>query len=250
MEEMLIIPDVHGRTFWKEPCENWKGKIIFLGDYFDPYPQELITDEMAYINAIELFSFIEKNSDRVIALLGNHDLHYLSSDFAESTRYSFEYAPKIRELFNKYIKYFRLAYETNNILFTHAGITESWGAAFENSEFNNPTKPISENLNYLLKKLLEGDYNAISLLSWVGRTRGGWNLSGSCVWADIIETLYCNKYNPDITQIVGHSQVKEIFTTDELKKLAGITNYDNSFIYTDCHKACILTKEGKVTYYE
>ena len=75
MEEMLIIPDVHGRTFWREPCNNWKGKIIFLGDYFDPYPQEGITDEMAYVNAIEVFKFIERNSDRVIALLGNHDLH-------------------------------------------------------------------------------------------------------------------------------------------------------------------------------
>lgn len=250
MEEILIIPDVHGRKFWKEPCENWKGKIVFLGDYFDPYPQEEITDEMAYVNAIEVFKFIEENSDRVIALLGNHDLHYLSDDFAESTRYSFRYAPKIRELLNKYIKYFKLAYETNNILFTHAGVTESWGNAFENSEFSNPSKPVSENLNYLLKKVLEGDYNAISLLSWVGRVRGGWNLSGSCVWADIYETLYCNKYYLDITQIVGHSKVKEICGTEELRKLGGITNYDNSVIYTDCQKACILTKEGKVTYYE
>ena len=39
----LIIPDVHGRTFWKYaiqqyPIEKYPDiKIIFLGDYLDPY---------------------------------------------------------------------------------------------------------------------------------------------------------------------------------------------------------------------
>lgn len=37
MTKILIIPDLHGRSFWKEPCNNWKDKIIFLGDYHDPY---------------------------------------------------------------------------------------------------------------------------------------------------------------------------------------------------------------------
>ena len=36
---ILIVPDVHGRKFWKEPCSNVEkyDKIIFLGDYLDPY---------------------------------------------------------------------------------------------------------------------------------------------------------------------------------------------------------------------
>ena len=37
MTKILVIPDVHGRTFWKESCNNWEGKIIFLRDYQDPY---------------------------------------------------------------------------------------------------------------------------------------------------------------------------------------------------------------------
>lgn len=34
--DILIIPDVHGRTFWKDAVnrESW-GTIIFLGDYLD-----------------------------------------------------------------------------------------------------------------------------------------------------------------------------------------------------------------------
>lgn len=33
----LVIPDIHERNFWIEPCLNWQGSIIFLGDYHDPY---------------------------------------------------------------------------------------------------------------------------------------------------------------------------------------------------------------------
>lgn len=42
MVKYLIIPDVHGRTFWKKSVYDYlenhpEVKIIFLGDYLDPY---------------------------------------------------------------------------------------------------------------------------------------------------------------------------------------------------------------------
>ena len=77
MTKILIIPDLHGRTFWKESCYNWEGKIIFLGDYHDPYG-EYVDGEPdkaeSLINLKELVAFVEnrrKISD-VICLLGNH----------------------------------------------------------------------------------------------------------------------------------------------------------------------------------
>ena len=41
MSNILIIPDIHGRTFWKEciKCREYD-EIIFLGDYLDPYSFE------------------------------------------------------------------------------------------------------------------------------------------------------------------------------------------------------------------
>jgi predicted phosphodiesterase len=53
----LIIPDVHGRTFWKKAIEKHKdevNKIIFLGDYLDPYPWEGITRKEAIRNFQEI----------------------------------------------------------------------------------------------------------------------------------------------------------------------------------------------------
>ena len=77
MTKILVIPDVHGRGFWKEPCNNWTDKIIFLGDYHDPYG-EYIDEEPnkaeSLTNLKELVAFVEnrrKISD-VICLLGNH----------------------------------------------------------------------------------------------------------------------------------------------------------------------------------
>ena len=36
--DIIIIPDVHGRTFWKEAVRDLTDRsVIFLGDYLDPY---------------------------------------------------------------------------------------------------------------------------------------------------------------------------------------------------------------------
>lgn len=46
-DNILIVPDVHGRTFWRKPTSNIDryGKVIFLGDYLDPYPYKGISFE-------------------------------------------------------------------------------------------------------------------------------------------------------------------------------------------------------------
>lgn len=76
MTNILVIPDIHGRTFWKEPIANKDefDHIVFLGDYFDPYPSESITQQVSINNFKELVnSFTEDEIDgKVEFLLGNH----------------------------------------------------------------------------------------------------------------------------------------------------------------------------------
>jgi lipoate-protein ligase A len=45
MSELLVLPDIHGRVFWKRPCEDIDSfkRVVFLGDYTDPYSFEEIT---------------------------------------------------------------------------------------------------------------------------------------------------------------------------------------------------------------
>ena len=85
---ILIVPDVHGRTFWrraKELVKNYQ-KIIFLGDYLDPYSYEGINPDMAFIEFLDIIEFKKKYPKKVTLLLGNHDLHYLSPYFIPSSR--------------------------------------------------------------------------------------------------------------------------------------------------------------------
>lgn len=50
-EDCLIIPDVHGRDFWKDAANRFPGNIVFLGDYLDPYPLEGISPDEAFTNS-------------------------------------------------------------------------------------------------------------------------------------------------------------------------------------------------------
>ena len=80
-KRIVIFPDTHGRTFWKEPIERFENDkdtlFIFLGDYFDPYPSiDGIVMDNAYENFSEIWGRL-KDNENVIFLLGNHDWHYL-----------------------------------------------------------------------------------------------------------------------------------------------------------------------------
>ena len=77
MSKILILGDIHGRSFWKEPCNNWEGKIVFLGDYHDPYGEyvgEEPNKDESLVNLGELVEFVEnkRHTSDVICLLGNH----------------------------------------------------------------------------------------------------------------------------------------------------------------------------------
>ena len=62
--QILLIPDVHGRQFWKQPVmevlENTNAKIVFLGDYLDVYPQEF-----AEIYDFKLNVYTQENYDKI-----------------------------------------------------------------------------------------------------------------------------------------------------------------------------------------
>ena len=83
--KIVICGDVHGCDYWKVGAEylrnNPEAKMIFLGDYLDPYTGwEGVTSEEALVNFKELLEFANENEDRVILLYGNHDLFYVDEE--------------------------------------------------------------------------------------------------------------------------------------------------------------------------
>lgn len=175
MTKVLIIPDVHGRSFWKEPCNNWKDKIIFLGDYHDPYG-EYVDEEPnkaeSLTNLRDLAEFVEnrRHTSDVICLLGNHDLSYFNGN--GKCRFDYWQQKEVKELISGlspqlyYIYEDLTTEEPHKYLFSHAGITKDW------LDYNNLE----------LKDLDNIDLTNISALDHIPYSRGGYNKYGSCVW--------------------------------------------------------------------
>ena len=57
MNKIIIVPDVHGRSFWKKIKHVKDTPIVFLGDYLDPYGREGISNEDAIQNFKEILHF-------------------------------------------------------------------------------------------------------------------------------------------------------------------------------------------------
>ena len=202
--DLLIVPDVHGRAFWRQPVmEGGYAHVVFLGDYTDPYPAEGISRDSSVEMFREIVAFAEEHQDKVTLLLGNHDMHYVSEVFgaeARGSRYSFWSRRPVAKLYNAHRQLFALAFEAEydgvHCLLTHAGVTSEWLRAHETIV----GAPTAANIN----ALMESD-EGVRALADVGWTRGGWASSGGPMWADCSE-MEASEPLPGIFQVFGHTQ--------------------------------------------
>lgn len=128
MSKIIIVPDVHGRTFWRLAKEkiNEIDRVVFLGDYLDPYPVEDISPEKAIEELKKIINFKKEFSEKVILLIGNHDYHYMNllKEIFPCSRYDFKNAQKIEQIFNDNQELFQVLYKEGKYLFSHAGVVE------------------------------------------------------------------------------------------------------------------------------
>lgn len=221
--ELLIVPDVHGRTFWQEPVlQGDYAHVIFLGDYCDPYPQEGIYPDEAVEIFQKVVDFASSHADSTTLLLGNHDMHYVSkvfNDHACGSRYSWSMEEPICEIYNAHKELFTLAmeaeYEGIRVLFTHAGVSPVW--AHENKDLLGEVS--ADNLN-----ALGTTEQGVKALGDVGWMRGGWAKAGGPLWADYDEVAI-TEHLEGIYQIFGHTQNYE--------RTPRITRY---VACLDCHR--------------
>ena len=209
--DILVLPDIHGRTFWKEPCRHPEKyeKIVFLGDYFDPYDFEGISVEDAIDNFNEILELKRNNMEKVVLLLGNHDLPYFSTTYYGFSwyhcRHSDEYHDVIARLMDDNREFFQLAYAYRDILFTHAGVEYEW-LAMTVQCIDWDVNTICDTLNGLLKTT-----DGLEKLYCITPSRGGSDRYGSCIWSDVDDmmrsTLRPIEMNPikELKQVFGHS---------------------------------------------
>ena len=209
---MIIIPDVHGRTFWKDSV-NDSDQIVFLGDYLDPYPGEGIKLEDTLENFKKIIEYKKSNPSRVILLLGNHDFMYIHDKHIRmACRHDFTNEPQITSLFYDNRDLFQMSYKIdyNNktVVFSHAGIMPEW---IENHKDifgeNSGIKEVSDISNKLYS---DSNEKFIRSLLDYSLFRGGIKAFGSMIWSDVRERFeYLLEPENEVFQIFGHTQLKD-----------------------------------------
>lgn len=221
MNDIILVPDVHGRPFWKAavPHVEAGATCIFLGDYTDPYAADNISDTEALDNFCEILSFARDHRDRVTLLLGNHDLSYLGEPWGIWTVYAdrlcYNFADVLSEYYNENVDLFSLCTVKEiggkTFLFSHAGLHPvwvEWYGLFDDVD-KSDAKALAAKVDKLYRESLESGERTdfMESLAMVASFRGGSSPAGSMVWAD------CREYDGidcGFTQIFGHTSVKGI----------------------------------------
>lgn len=234
---MIIIPDLHGRDFWMKPVHENLGKerIIFLGDYLDPYDHEDIATSEVFPRFEEIIALKRENPDTMTLLLGNHDLHYLNGDLGGS-RYDFLHGFRNKKAILDNLDLFQMAYQVEiagkKYLFSHAGIMRGWLEANQHLLGDIQPDEACSKLNAYLQDR-ESWPRFFTALGDASRARWGSSKYGSMIWSDVEDWADDESFElPDIYQIFGHSQ-------QEVDPVIG-----KHFACLDCRRAFRLTEDG------
>ena len=241
--KLLIVPDVHGRDFWREPVlNNLKKEIVFLGDYLDPYPSEGVTKE----RAIEVFQEIlrlKKEFKNITLLMGNHDCSYPFKVNICECRHDWGHHDTIKSLFLDNLDLFDIAKEKTinkkKFFFCHAGVHKSW-IKYNEYIFPKGFKATAKNLNELLHSTGATSMGFQSALGDVSYYRGGYEGYGSIVWADIREFLNSDEIRKSKKCfVVGHTMLNGV----------AVKVSDNLYCL-DCQKVFYIDSKGIIRYYD
>lgn len=229
---LLSIGDVHGRLAWQRflfpgsSFNAWKeqlqygvkpeefpmlyshDRIVFTGDYVDShYPGLSDVDIMSNLaNIVELKRIL---GDRVVLLLGNHDVQYILGGLTFSG-YRPSMKHQLRDFFSANDDAFGIAYQVDGFLFTHAGVTQSYRQTFMDMA------KIEEFADVLNSKWKERE-ESLTLVSW---RRGGDSPVPGPTWSDRDDML--EDPIDGITQVVGHTPVQLIHS------------FLRAVVFTDC----------------
>jgi len=193
--KIIAIGDIHGRDFWKDIQYEEMDHLVFIGDYFDSYNQEISpADEIR--NFQEIVELKRENTEMVSLLIGNHDYHYFEGINQRYERYQFGYETQIRQVLKEAMDVLQMCYVHNSAVFSHAGITKTW---CYNNGIDQSNLEQSINDKFLTNK------SAFDFLERLGDETGN-HKAQSPIWVRP-EALLSDKL-PGFNQVVGHTRQK------------------------------------------
>lgn len=221
----LVLGDIHGHNTWKDIIEKETfDKVVFLGDYLDSFTLDYKVITENFRNIIE---YKKKLGDKCILLYGNHDHSYYNlercSGFKSEAYTTYKFL--LNELFEN--KLIDLIHIQDDIIMSHAGISEYWLNNIANIEDVKDLSLYTINLNKL-------NWNDVT-----GYSRFGNTISQSPIW--IRPQALLNNHIKGYRQIVGHTNLKDPYTEEGLYLNDLLPNYyiiieDNNIKYKKWEK--------------
>ena len=231
---ILSIGDIHGRSIWKIACfgtsekyEAWRDncddpkydlselplfmydKIVFIGDYVDSW---LFSNIEIKKNLEEIVHFKTCFPDKVVLILGNHDISYKDNVYCSG--FKAEMLHDYKELFNTKINgdsIFQAAFQYKDWLWTHAGLTLGFYVTHIEKllkekdnrfySFYKSCTNVAEILNFMYNSNNQDIFR-------VGYSRQGSSPNPGPFWADRNELH--GKPAFGLNQIVGHTPCDKI----------------------------------------
>jgi hypothetical protein len=253
--KILTIGDVHGRDHWKfythgssyeynlwkisishgaaPDDEFWKelpyftfDKIIFVGDYVDSYDIDNIRIKD---NLLEIIEFKKLLPDKVVLLIGNHDVQYIVPKQICSG-FRPEIAIDLEQIYSENDRLFKLAHQEigaagDKWLWTHAGVTSGWFEHLERvlkdpknrfrmfidefykwAEEENEPRTIAEILNFAWDMKFASLFNVDSY-------SGGTSEWAGPVW--VRPPLFTYWPLKGYNQVVGHTPQRKLWIVDD-----------------------------------
>jgi len=203
MLKTITFGDPHGRNFWEDINPDNYDKIIFVGDYVDSYD---LSNLEIKVNLNNIISFKKEYSDKVILLLGNHDLPYYYYFMGNvDAGFRIEAWVDLHTIFRDNKELFQCAFQIENYIWTHAGVIEGWYNRYVPDMIKK--HDIQGNLAEVLNILFESNYKALYTCTSI---RGGYSPEGSPYWAhwtEMVETPLKGYHH-----IFGHTYNKNVET--------------------------------------
>jgi predicted phosphodiesterase len=231
---ILAIGDIHGKNIWEQAVESIAADIvIFVGDYVISKRFLFMKDLRSNLEA--LIAFKRNNFHRVHLLLGNHDTPY----FYSPSGFRRMFSSQLCALYQKNSECFSVAFERDNLLFTHAGVSKPWYARHRQVLDAQRGETFADKLNAIHQS------PQFEILHEKGRARGGQFDHGGITYADKTET---EMHGIDgVTQVVGHTKVPQpVISNFGSGKIVYIDclNSVNEFLYIDNGKMSFVTLQG------
>lgn len=204
-----VLGDTHGRTNWKAIVQLPWDHLVFLGDYFDTHEQG-ITAAMQIANFKEIVAFKRDGDPKKVTLLvGNHDFHYVTKlPYERYSGYATEDAKAIIPVLMEALPELTVAVEAQGWLCTHAGVTETWAAYW------------NEDPAHLVQDINDTWENEPEAFRFYRGDHGGYgdHIEQGPLW--VRPNALMDDYGRG-KQIVGHTTQKALLNTGE-------------FVFADC----------------